>query len=291
MKYIYQFLTGSLFLLGQFAFAAEVPAGTQVKLDKLKLDKIFFAVNDEVVEGDKLPYGCSIEFNAEGLTGFKEESGSVFLDASIVVLETSGKELVRLDNLFSEGQSEEGLNPNDIKESLRLFLRCQTPLQLNKKYTIRFIVKDKKSSASMVVEKAFTMTIVPGAVYKESGLTSDGIFFYIKGQDKAISKNEINVKDELVWYCTGIKGFQEKDSTVLIDASIKWYDEKGKLLNEYADLFEGEEVKASDAKELLTLYFTPPESTEPGTKFKVVYTIKDKRNSKSLSSSFLFTVK
>ncbi|MCU0429256.1 MAG: hypothetical protein MUF42_04730 [Cytophagaceae bacterium] len=262
-----------------------------IKLSKLKLKEVVFSVNGEKVNGDEIPYGTKLKAHLEGITGFSQEGEDAFVDADIRVLDAKGGILVTLDSLFY-GEAKGRYTASVLTEMITLSLQCQSPLKLNSSYTIQFIVRDLKGGGRVQVDKKIKLVLMEGLSYVEKGLTTDGPFIYVKEASSALSANTIPLNSQFSIYFAGLKGATVvSDSLLLLEGSIRWFDKKGKLLQEFPDLFAGTEITEAKAKELISFYFEPPQDVEAGTRYKLEYFLRDKKSDKYLSATFEFVVK
>jgi hypothetical protein len=288
MKKIIFVITLSLLAL-RGVYAESNMEVTKLTLHKLALKDNFFTVDEEKIKEDKIPYGCKVKYNIKGLTGFIEKEGEVSIDASIEVLDSKGQVVLAMDSVL-HGETNGRYSADAISELITMFVQCQTPMQMNRTYTFRYTIKDQFGDGKMIAEKNFLMTPAPGISYKEAGLKSDGAFIYLKGNDYAHNQNVIPQGGEFYLLITGISGATVADSSINLNCSIRYFDKKGVLQEEFNDLFESKPINAIAASELLNFTFAPPKDAKKGTAYTVEYAITDIKSKKKLTITYNFVV-
>lgn len=261
----------------------------KLTLYKLKLEENFFTVDEEKIKEDKIPYGCEVTYNIVGLSGFVEKNGNIGIDVSLDVLNSKGEVILAVDSLL-HGESNGIYSSSYTFKRIPIFVKCQTPMQMNRSYTFRYTIKDQFGDGKMIAEKKLLMTAAAGIKYKEAGLKSDGAFIYLKGNDFSHNKNVIPKGGEFYLLITGISGATEADSSIYLDATIRYFDKKGVLQEEFKDLFESKPINTVAAKELLNFTFAPPKDAKKGTRYTVEYEITDVKSKKNITVSYDFVI-
>ena len=107
------------------------------------------------VEGNKttdteFPIKSMLELRVEGINGFTEENGVVYVGASMTVSDIDNNEILNYPDLFSEYDST-GFSPMDAKQ-ITLTLTTADPLVSGHKYIWRTRIWDKKGNGEITTE-------------------------------------------------------------------------------------------------------------------------------------------
>jgi hypothetical protein len=106
--------------------------------------------------------------------------------------------------------------------------------------------------------------------------------------------DKVSVGDTLRAVFAGLSGFEQKDSTVYIAASIKLCNEFGDVLSETKNVFEEIEktgMNVEEAKDVYKLFYIIPEYLKPKTKYNFIYTFYDLKGKATLTAKYDFVIK
>ena len=94
--------------------------------------------------------GSVLEFHLDGVSGFKEEEGRVFIGAAMTIINQENVEILHYPDLFEEFDKT-GVSPIDARQ-LSLTLKIKSPLEAGHKYIWKARVWDKKGSGEITSE-------------------------------------------------------------------------------------------------------------------------------------------
>lgn len=298
MKFITSLILALIFLAscgtpsGSNSEAKHVGPGN-VENTQSSMKDYWFEVDGKRIDAAEVPYGSKVVLVIKDAEGFKKSNGKVLVDAAIEVLNEKNQRVVLLDKLFDK-KYPEGMPVELFEGRVEVSLKCQTPLQINKKYKLVFILKDKSSESKIVVSDLFDMKKTPGLAYKESGLTSDGFFFTRNSETETISNKTLAAGDTLYAYCTGLSGLDSKNGVVRADASIVLLNAQGDTLANFEDLYkeyEKDGMPAETVSELIYMQLVMPATLQKASSYKAIFTVKDKMAESKLIAEYMFECK
>jgi hypothetical protein len=112
-------------------------------------------MDNEKLSSNEFPMGKEVYLYFDGVDGFTETDGKVYLGASMVVTDESGNKQVEVADLF-EAYAESGISSEDSKK-ISLNFTIGKPLEVGKKYLWKSKIWDKKGEGVIEAESEFVV--------------------------------------------------------------------------------------------------------------------------------------
>ena len=143
-------------VLFSLLFGCNVSVGTETDLSTglkvdhqgLSFDDSYLTIDDVKVSSNKVDLGKKIKLVFNGLKGFKEIDGVVFMDASMKVTSPSGEVVLDQNNLFAAYQTN-GADPDLVAKGFSLTLTVGEPMVSGETYLWESKVWDAKGNGTV----------------------------------------------------------------------------------------------------------------------------------------------
>ena len=128
----------------------DLMTGLKVSNKNLSYEEAYIVADGQRSNNSEYSLGAELVLHIDGVTGFTEENGVVFLGASMSVVDQNNVEVLHYPDLFSS-YDESGVSPLDAK-MISLTLTTGSPMENGNKYTWKSRVWDKKGQGEITTE-------------------------------------------------------------------------------------------------------------------------------------------
>ncbi len=212
----------------------DLMSGLLTKGDGISCEETYLTVNNEKINRNQFIYGETFVVNFNGIEGFVKENESVFADMSLLVLTTEGDTMLFADDLYSNYPDGIKLDPLLLTSDITV----AAPMKSGKEYKLHVKISDKKGRGVFSAELGFNVMANDKIITESNGAGYDEIYIYSGDQEKVIVNNEVERADKIYFVFEGLTDFKEEGGMVFPGLSLKGTDKAGKIILDYADLFE-----------------------------------------------------
>jgi len=151
-----------LFILGTFLFSAcnvgvkkDLLSGLKVTNSGLSYKDAYLQIGDKKITSTEFKIGDEIVLYVDGVEGYTEKDGKVYIGASLDIIDPSGKKVMDNPDLFT-GYDATGL-AKEQAAVITLKLTTGPPLVTGVKYVWKSKIWDKNSKSEINAELEFTI--------------------------------------------------------------------------------------------------------------------------------------
>ncbi|MBI5220149.1 MAG: hypothetical protein HY958_14570 [Bacteroidia bacterium] len=130
------------------------PTGIKINNKVLKYDKLIVKINNDTLKSNEVLPEKDLTLNINGLSGFKEIAGAVYLGCSLSVKDTEGNTFLNHKDLYSY-YDVCGISPKDIHNRFSVSISLSPPMKPGKYYIWKTRIWDKKSNGEINTEMKF----------------------------------------------------------------------------------------------------------------------------------------
>lgn len=128
-------------------------SGLTLSNNGLSYSEGYLSMDNQKLSSNKFPMDKVIYLFFDGVEGFQETEGKVFLGASLVVTDASGNKILEEADLFAS-YNESGVSVEDAKK-ISLNLKIGNPMKVGAKYVWKSKIWDKKGKGVIEAESEF----------------------------------------------------------------------------------------------------------------------------------------
>ena len=221
--------------------------GLTLSGNQLSCDDVFLSVKGQKVNTSTFTYGEKFSLNFKDLKGMKEETGKVFPDLGMFVIDASGDTIFQGKDMYA--QYTEGINSSPVVLSVRL--TAASPMHSGKDYTLIVRIKDKKDSGTFTAKLTFRVVSDQEIKIEAEKVSINEVYLFSKNSGEVITDNKVKADDKVYLIFEGVKGFNEINGKIFPGLSMKATGSDGTEIFSNNDLFSdftGSGLSADDFK-------------------------------------------
>jgi hypothetical protein len=265
--------------------------GVSYTYSGVSIDRWRFTSGGVELPSNEVVYGQNFTFNLVGVNGFPEAGGKIKLQASLRILDKSGKVILENADLFKEDNDNGGLEAEKVKGELSLFVTIGSPLKVNEKYTAEFSIKSPDGKSE--IKGSWKMqTVLPyGCRLTSNGIACEGVIFFTEPGKRILKDNILGTPEKLSCSFFNISGMNEENGMFFPDASIVVNDKEGKAVYNFPNLFEEypDGVAKEDISSELPLSVSFGKEMVKGKQYTCIFTVVDRKSNGKVTSEMDFT--
>lgn len=285
MKFTIPFLVALLFLnftscnFNQ-SVKKDLLTGAYSKGDGISCEDISINIDDEKENRNEFIFGEEVAINFNDVNGLTKIDGFAFPGMSIYIIKNDKDTVVANPNLLAEVKDGTDLSPLQLHAKFGAVY----PHKNEEKYRLFVEIWDEKGDGKFNYELPFTIKENELLDIKSSGIEYSRIYLWNETLKKAVVKNKIDIRSELILILEGTEGFDLNQGRVFPIFSLDITDNSGnKILYDPNLLYEKEDIgfNPDDVKRQLfaKINFAPGQIDNP---CKVVAILKDQNSNKEL---------